>query len=291
MVDKAQLREVVKEVLLEMLAQDSGSERAGLRPPVRTPSADGDPAGKPRYVKRQPPFDLADLVSVRQSTPARVAQGRTGTRYLTHVYIGLRAEHAIALDAVNSAVKEGFPALLGCLTLKTRCDNHDVYLLHPDLGRRLDDASKALLEKEGTRNPDVQVICGDGLSAWAIEQNGPALVPALQSGLETAGFKVGKPLFVQHARVGVQDEIGVILGARATVILVGERPGLGTGDSLSIYTAYGPKLGQDNAEKDCISNIRPLGMPPEEGAAECVSLLKRTFAAGGGGVHLTRSGQ
>jgi ethanolamine ammonia-lyase small subunit len=91
--------------------------------------------------------------------------------------------------------------------------------------------------------------------------------------------------------VGVQDDIGVTLGARATVILVGERPGLGTGDSLSIYTAYGPKLGQDNAEKDCISNIRALGMPPEEGAAECVRLVKRTFAAGGGGVHLTRSGQ
>jgi ethanolamine ammonia-lyase small subunit len=291
MVDKAQLRDVVKEVLLEMLAQDTGSERAGLRPAPRVTTEPPDPVGKPRYVKRQRPFDLADLLTVRQATPARVAQGRTGTRYLTHVYIGLRAEHAIALDAVNSAVPEDFPAKLGCLSLKTRCDNHDVYLLQPDLGRRLDDASRSLLEKEGTRGADVQVICGDGLSAWAIEQNGPALLPALQAGLQQAGFKVGRPVFVKHARVGVQDDIGVTLGARATVILVGERPGLGTGDSLSIYTAYGPKLGQDNAEKDCISNIRALGMPPEEGAAECVRLVKRTFAAGGGGVHLTRSGQ
>ena len=90
--------------------------------------------------------------------------------------------------------------------------------------------------------------------------------------------------------MGVQDEIGVILQARCTVILVGERPGLGTGDSLSIYTAYGPRLGQDNAEKDCISNIRPLGYKPEVAARECAALLRRTFAAGGGGVKLTQSG-
>ena len=87
------------------------------------------------------------------------------------------------------------------------------------------------------------------------------------------------------------DEIGETLGARSTAILVGERPGLGTGDSLSIYTAFGPALGQDNAEKDCISNIRPVGVPPAEAALECAQLMKRTFAAGGGGVHLTRSGK
>ena len=86
----------------------------------------------------------------------------------------------------------------------------------------------------------------------------------------------------------MQDEIGVLTQAKSTIILVGERPGLGTGDSLSIYTAFGPKLGQDNAEKNCISNVRDLGIPPLEAARECATLMKRTFAAGGGGLNLVR---
>jgi ethanolamine ammonia-lyase small subunit len=102
------------------------------------------------------------------------------------------------------------------------------------------------------------------------------------------GLTVGRPLFVRYARIGVQDEIGVLTHAKSTVILVGERPGLGTGDSLSIYTAYRPRLNQDNAEKNCISNIRPLGLPPQQAAAECATLMRRSFDAGGGGLHLVR---
>ena len=95
---------------------------------------------------------------------------------------------------------------------------------------------------------------------------------------------MGKRLFVRLARIAVADEIGVALGARATVILVGERPGLGTGDSLSAYIAFSPKLGQDNAEKNCISNVRPRGIQPEEAARQTVEILKRAFATGRGGV-------
>jgi ethanolamine ammonia-lyase small subunit len=135
---------------------------------------------------------------------------------------------------------------------------------------------------------DVVIIVGDGLSAVAVEQQGPKLLPALSSALKSQGFSLGAPVFVRHARIGVQDEIGVILRAKSTIILVGERPGLGTGDSLSIYTAFNPRLGQDNAEKNCISNIRDLGFPPAEAAIECAKLMRRTFDAGGGGVHLVR---
>jgi ethanolamine ammonia-lyase small subunit len=108
------------------------------------------------------------------------------------------------------------------------------------------------------------------------------------SALQAERFSVGRSVFVRHARIGVQDEIGVLLGAKSTIILVGERPGLGTGDSLSIYTAFKPRLGQDNAEKNCISNVRDLGFPPAEAAVECARLMRRTFDAGGGGVHLVR---
>ena len=101
-----------------------------------------------------------------------------------------------------------------------------------------------------------KLIAGDGLAATALKLNGPPLMKALRTALEATGFSVGKPLFVKFARIGVQDEIGVITKAKSTLIVVGERPGLGTGDSLSIYTAFAPRLGQDNSEKDCISNVR-----------------------------------
>jgi len=175
--------------------------------------------------------------------------------------------------------------------LESRATDREEFLLYPANGRRLSDRSRDVLLREASRGVDVQIVCGDGLSAWALVENGPVLVPALQRELGATGFSVGRPLFVTFARVGVQDEIGVLTGAKSTIILVGERPGLGTGDSLSIYSAYGPKLDQDNAEKDCISNIRPLGIPPEEAAKECAELLHRTFKAGCGGVGLTRSGR
>jgi ethanolamine ammonia-lyase small subunit len=201
--------------------------------------------------------------------------------------LGLRADHAIALDAVESETPDDWPARQGWLPLRSRAKDHTEFLLHPETGRALDDASKVKCEKEADRGADVQLIAGDGLSAHALITNGPALMQALERELKGAGFRVGRPLFVKFARIGVQDEIGVLTQSKSTIIIVGERPGLGTGDSLSIYTAYGPKLGQDNAEKDCISNVRALGFAPDRAAARCAALMKDTFKAQGGGVTLT----
>ena len=270
---------VVREVLREL-----GDAAPGPRAPETTPLC------RPRTRPHRLPFAQGELDAVRAATPARVAQGRTGPRYMTDTYIQLRAEHAIAVDAVHSTVEDGLAESLGCLQLESRATDLEDFLLFPNHGRRLSDESRERLEREGSKGADIVIICGDGLSAWAINSNGPELVPALQRSLQAKGYSVHQPLFCHRARVGVQDEIGVILEARATAILVGERPGLGTGDSLSIYTAYGPRLDQDNAEKDCISNIRQLGIPPLEAAAECATLFERTFAAGGGGIKLTRSG-
>jgi ethanolamine ammonia-lyase small subunit len=287
--DPKLLEEVVRLVVLELAG---GQNVSTMRQNIAPGSSSDAPEGlcRPRSSPRTPPFSPRELAAIKAATPARVAQGRTGVRFTTDKSINIRAEHAIALDAVHSTVPGGFPGSLGCLALASRAKTHEEFLLYPDQGRRLDDASRARLQAEGTHGADIQLIAGDGLSAWAILANGPLLVPALQQELTAAGYSVGRPLFVTRARVGVQDEIGVLLKAKATIILVGERPGLGTGDSLSIYTAFSPRLGQDNAEKDCISNIRPLGIPPLEAAKECAVLLKRTFAAGGGGVHLTKSG-
>jgi ethanolamine ammonia-lyase small subunit len=284
--ERTEIEDVVRRVLREELAQQTAPR---IPAPSGVPEAECIDGCTPRVVKPALPRDGKELERIVGATPARVVQGRTGTRYLTRVYVGIRAEHAIALDAVHSEVDDAFPKALGCLPLRTRAKDKEDFLLFPDHGRRLDDASRQLVEREASKNVDVQVIAADGLAAWAILEQGKELVPALVKSLQGVGLSVGRPLFVRYARIGVQDEIGVLTHAKSTVILVGERPGLGTGDSLSIYTAFGPRLNQDNAEKNCISNIRPLGLPPSAAAAECALLMRRTFDAGGGGLHLVRA--
>lgn len=280
------LRRLVREVVQEVVRESSGTAEAPRMPEAVTPVAPRPSRLGPAHRPSLPLYNPAAVERIVGANPARLVQGRTGTRYLTEVYVGLRADHAIALDAVNSEVPSGWAEQQGWLALKSRCSGHEEFLLHPDQGRRLDDESRARLEREGDKGTDVQIIAGDGLSAHALLVNGPALVSGLLRDLPIAGFRVGRPVFVKHARIGVQDEVGVLLGTKATLIIVGERPGLGTGDSLSIYTAFGPKLGQDNSEKDCISNVRALGFPPEQASLRCADLMKKTFTAGGGGVKL-----
>jgi len=287
-VTKEELEQIVRQVVKEVVAggeRRSPSPAASQHPPPKGEGIDF-PLRGPRHRPLPQPRDPAAIEWLTSLTPARIAQGRSGTRYLTESYLGLRADHAIAIDAVNSEIADGWAEKLGWLALRTQAKDHQEFLLHPDLGRTLDDASKKRCT-EADQGVDVQLIAGDGLSAFALTRYGPALVSELQRALTAAGFKVGKPLFVKFARIGVQDEIGVLTRAKCTLIIVGERPGLGTGDSLSIYTAFAPRLGQDNSEKDCISNVRDLGFAPPRAAQRCAELLKRTFAAGGGGVKLT----
>jgi ethanolamine ammonia-lyase small subunit len=283
-IDRAELERIVREVVSDTLR---GKPE---RDPVVQEMVCTTDGCVPRAVKPLPVRDPDALRKLISATPARVVQGRTGTRYLTRVYCGIRAEHAIALDAVHSEIPDDFCGKLGLIPLRTRAKDKEDYLLFPDHGRRLDDKSRATLEKDASKGVDVQIIAGDGLAPWALLRQGAELIPALEAELKAVGLKTGKPVFVKYARIGVQDEIGVLTQARSTVILVGERPGLGTGDSLSIYTAYGPRLGQDNSEKNCISNVRPLGHPPRDAARMCAELMKKTFEAQGGGLKLVRAG-
>jgi ethanolamine ammonia-lyase small subunit len=282
---EAELTALVREIVKEVVAE---AEKPTAALVAVAPEDDARPAWSrgPKHRPLPPPRNAPALDRLVATTPSRIVTGRTGTRYLTTSYLGLRADHAIALDAVESEVPDGWAATQGWVPLKTRAADHTDFLLHPDHGRSLDDASRAVVEKLDQR-VDLQLIAGDGLSAHALLTNGPAVITALITELTNVGFSVGQPLFVKFARIGVQDEIGVLTRARATLIIVGERPGLGTGDSLSIYTAFGPRLAQDNSEKDCISNVRTLGFVPERAARRAAELMKRTFAAGGGGVKLT----
>ena len=269
--------------------------REGTPPPPAARPAGAEPSGEsvqactpaPRPLHAVPapvhPSMLARLVAL---TPSQVAMGRAGNRFRTDDYLRAREGHADARDAVHSEVPADWPAQHQLLPLRTQCAHRAEYLLYPNKGRRLDPGSVAALGGLRGSAPDVQLIVGDGLSPNAVVQNGTATLAAMQRALAAAGWQLGPGCYVKYARIAVADEIGVLTKARATVILVGERPGLGTGDSLSVYIAVAPKLGQDNAEKNCISNVRPIGIAPEEAAAQTVAILKRGFELGLGGVAL-----
>ena len=225
----------------------------------------------------------AMLPAWTKSTPSRIAVGRAGLRYPTSTYLHLRADHGVAKEAVASVASPEFVRSLGAVELRTKAADLQTFLLEPNQGRQLDDASLQRLRSEATRGADVQIILADGLSAWAAEHNS-GLLGALQAELTAAGFSFGKPIFVHRARIAVADQIGVELGAKATVIGLGERPGLGTGDSLSLYLAWNPKMGQDNAEKNCISNVRPAGISVGAAAKLAVQILSRAKELGQGGL-------
>ena len=303
------LERVVAEVVRRMLA-DSGAEPAG-KPrrrrddaPVRrgstawrerltTPESAQDVFSSDPNPRRSPLPGLQRLANAEalepltQATPARLGIGRAGLRYPTQTYLTLRGDHAVAKDAVVSEPTPEFLQKLGAIELRTKALDLETFLLQPDLGRVLDDASLARIKHEGTRNAEVQIIFADGLSAWAADRNA-ALLPALQRALTAGGFSHGKPIWVNRGRIAVADQIGVELGAKATLICLGERPGLGTGDSLSIYLAWNPAIGQDNAEKNCISNVRPAGFSVEEAASQAVVLLQKAREIGKGGLAIGR---
>lgn len=232
------------------------------------------------------PIYEAALPKLVALTPSLVAVGRAGNRFKTDLSLRIREGQADARDAVHSEVDPAWAKANDCIALQTRARDRHEYLLHPNQGRRLDAPSRAAVEGFAGSKPDVQIIVGDGLSPNAITVNGAATLAAMRRSFATRGWRTGATFFVKFARIGVADEIGVATGARATVILVGERPGLGTGDSLSVYLAVNPKLDQDNAEKNCISNVRPIGIAPSEAASLSVTILDRSFERGCGGVAL-----
>lgn len=211
---------------------------------------------------------------LRSATPARLEIGRAGSRYKTKAYLDFRAAHAAANDAVMSEVSKETLDDLGVFEVKTKC--HDKYemLTRPDYGRLFSEKTKDFLLKNATYGADVQIYCGDGLSAPSIKANVPNMLPILHLGLEEEGISVGKPFFVRYCRVNTAREIGPLLNAKVVCVLIGERPGLLTDESMSAYIAYKPHPEMSESDYTVISNISRFGMPPIEAAAYAVDVIK-----------------
>ncbi|SDI55856.1 ethanolamine ammonia-lyase subunit EutC [Desulfosporosinus hippei] len=239
-----------------------------------------------RYLQVPDPVNKDLYEEMKLSTPARIGVWRCGPRPLTDTLLRFRADHAVAQDSVLGVVPEEFPAKYNMVPIQTLCSSKDEYLTRPDLGRKLDDENLGILAKGCPKGATVQIIVSDGLSSKAVEANIPNLLPALTQGLEGMGVKLGTPIFVRNGRVAIMDTIGEELKPEVAVILIGERPGLGTAESMSAYIGYNPRLGMVESERTVISNIHKGGTPAAEAGAHLASLIKRILDAKASGVNL-----
>jgi ethanolamine ammonia-lyase small subunit len=235
-------------------------------------------------------LELAERI--RRQTPARLMEGRSGASYLTATQLQLRADHAAARDAVQAELD--LTATLGpeflqrwrLFEVSTRAASKSEYLLRPDLGRSFCEAARPVILAQCPQSPCVQVVIGDGLSVKAVSTQLPELLPPLFQGLQQCKWSLGRPFVIRYCRVGVMNEIGDLLNPQAVILLIGERPGLATAESLSAYLAYRPRHGHTDADRNLISNIHNNGVPPVEAASRIVSFVQAMLAAGTSGVHL-----
>jgi ethanolamine ammonia-lyase small subunit len=225
------------------------------------------------------PSDLPEIVKkVRAQTPARLLAGRSGAAYRTNTQLELRQAHAAARDAVRAELNlstdagDDFVPQGNLFEVCSRAANKEEYLLRPDLGRRLNDSSRAELGRRCTTGNDLQVVIGDGLSVTAVIVQVPRLLPLLSEGAKARGWSTGPIFVIRHCRVGILNEIGELLGPRVAVLLIGERPGLATAESLSAYMAYQPKASDTDANRNLISNIHRRGVSPEQAAQRILDL-------------------
>jgi ethanolamine ammonia-lyase small subunit len=219
-------------------------------------------------------------------TTALLGIGHVGTRYATDVALQFQAELAVAHAAVGAELPAGWAEANGFVGVTTRVTSHREFLLRPDLGRRLSDTSLAVVRSQCTRGADVQLIVADGLSAVACVQTGKQLHDAVVRACTARGLTVGTPLAAQFARVWLEDEIGQETAAKVAMILLGERPGLGTGDGLSAYVVHEPRLGKTDGDRNMISNIHARGTPPDEAAARLAALAAAMIEQRTSGVTL-----
>lgn len=229
------------------------------------------------------------LNELKRMTPARVGVWRSGSRPLTSSMLELRLDHACAVDSVYGEVSEETLAEMGWFSIRTQARSKEQYLKQPELGRKLEPAGERLIDSECRKAPQVQIVVSDGLSARSIEANIRDIYPALLDSLQLRSIEWGTTFFVKGGRVGCMDPIGDLLQPECLVLLIGERPGLGTGESLSAYMCYRPGKGKTDADRIVLSNIHKGGTPPAEAGAHIGELVQRMLTERFSGVKASGS--
>ncbi|WP_047602642.1 ethanolamine ammonia-lyase subunit EutC [Pseudomonas sp. RIT288] len=249
----------------------------------------------------KPPVDPQNpWLELRRLTPARIALGRTGTSLPTSAQLDFQFAHAQARDAVHLPFDHaGLSAQLSergrdSLLLHSAATDRNSYLQRPDLGRKLSDASAQTLRDYALAHPggvDLAIVVADGLSALAVHRHTLPFLTRLEEQMSADGWSVAPVVLVEQGRVAIGDEVGQLLGAKMVVMLIGERPGLSSPDSLGLYFTYNPKIGLTDAYRNCISNVRLEGLSYGMAAHRLLYLMREACRRQLSGVNLKDEAQ
>ncbi|MCL2783116.1 MAG: ethanolamine ammonia-lyase subunit EutC [Propionibacteriaceae bacterium] len=290
MFEENDVRQIVKAALADMLAQQNQarpSSSVAVAPVIEDGLAPDVTAVSTKDEFHVPhPQDRDGYMAIKQSTVARLGVWRAGPRYNTMSMLHFRADHATAQDAVFMDVPEEFAAQQGFIAGQSLCTSKDEFLTRPDLGRQLNDVTKALFAQKLTQHAKVTLMVADGLSSAAMV-NISDIVPAITQGLRTFGVELGPIPYIKYGRVGVMDAVGPLVGSDAVCLLIGERPGLATGESMSAYLAYQPNPDRPESWRTVVSNIYAGGTPPAEAGAHVATIIKRILDERVSGVDLS----
>ena len=311
MLSERELKDVIEKIISEIKIEETPAKETPVtvmeeKTPVVSTSSTYDQDENPREnphivngevrdigkinVKEQMlvdnPEDREEYMKLKQKTSARLGIGRAGTRMRTEVLLRLRADHAAAQDAVFNDVPTEFLDELGLFEITTECESRDQYITRPDLGRKISQEGIKIIEEKCKKNPTVQIVVSDGLSSTAIEANAKNIIPAMLNGLKGYGIDTGTPFFIKYGRVGAGDHVGEILNADFVCILIGERPGLTTAESMSAYITYKARPGISEAKRTVVSNIHKDGTPSAEAGAHVATLIKKIIDAKASGQDL-----
>ena len=232
------------------------------------------------------PENVEEYMKLKQRTSARLGIGRAGTRFKTDVLLRFRADHAAAQDAVFNDVPESLLEEVGLFEVLSECESRDQYVTRPDLGRKIGAEGIKVINEKCKKNPTVQIVVADGLSSTAIEANIKNILPAIENGLKGYGIEYGTTFFVKYGRVGSGDHVGELVNADVVCILIGERPGLTTAESMSAYITYKARVGIAEAKRTVVSNIHRDGTPAAEAGAHIATLIKKILDAKASGQDL-----
>ena len=268
-----QIRAVVEQVLRQL--QQEGKPQAL---PKQEASGDALPDIMAVDLRRQylveHPHDQAAFLAMKGRTPARIGVGHAGARYRTETMLRFQADHAAAQDAVFSDVPDEFLQQMGWTAFQTTCENREEFLTRPDKGRVFSADTLQKIKAAVPAGTQVVLYVADGLSSSAVHANAANILPVILEGLRGAGLKVNDPFFVRFGRVATQDQIGEATGADVVCVLLGERPGLVTAESMSAYIAYRPTVGMAESRRTVLANIHRGGTPAVEAGAHIVDLIQ-----------------
>lgn len=285
------IEKIVQAVMAELKKQGGNGAAAAAAPARANGQAIdlADPTTPEARTRLQvkDPYDAEGLRNLRGSTTSRIAVGRAGPRPKTNTLLLFQADHGITQDSIMGTVADEVLAKFNLFAVESQATSRGEYLLRPDLGRKLSEEGRKLVAERCVKHPNVQIVVGDGLSAAAITNNLAAIYPVIEQGLKSANITLGTPFFIKNARVGLMNDINEVVGADVVIILIGERPGLGVNDAMSVYMGYKPGPGKTDAQRDVICMITANGgTNPLEAGAYVVEMIKKMLKFQASGIEL-----